>query len=233
MSDTIATGFHKPPGRGMPVEVLIARHPQVVANLEGRFVGAGESPFTPLGERQSAALAAYIAEWKPSSVHASPRTRARVVAEAAAGLAAVDLVIDDDLAEIDFGGAEGLTYDEAVAAGVAVDLLQGPREKMPFHASETWRAFADRVARAAAVIESNGPRIAVVAHGGVVRALLAYWLGLPESAAWRFAVPNASVATITLWDGTGTLRTFGVEPYESSGVRLPSPSSRDTINTQP
>jgi probable phosphoglycerate mutase len=218
MTDTVATGFHAQPSRGMPIDVLIARHPQVVANLEGRFVGTGESPFTELGVRQCSQLAAFIAAWGPTSVHTSPRARARSVAESAARLAGVGLVVDEDLAEIDFGAAEGLTYDEAMAAGVTIDLLQGPPQSRPFHDGETWRAFAARIAAAALDIEAHGPRIAVVAHGGVVRALLAHWLGLPESAAWRFAVPNASVATITLWDGTGTLRTFGVEPCERCEV---------------
>lgn len=212
MTDTIAIGAHAEPARGMPVEVLLARHPQVQANVDGRFVGTGESPFTELGERQCAALAAHIAAWTPSSVHSSPRTRARAVADLAASQARVPVHVDDDLAEIDFGAAEGLTYDEALAAGVTIDLLQGPPESRPFHDGETWRAFTDRIALAAERIETCGPRIAVVAHGGVVRALMAYWLGMPQSAAWRFAVPNASVATITLWDGTGTLRTFGFEP---------------------
>ena len=212
MSDTIAIGAHEAPARGMPVEVLLARHPQVQANVDGRFVGTGESPFTELGERQCVALAAHIAAWKPSSVHSSPRTRARAVADLAASQAGVEVHVDDDLAEIDFGAAEGLTYDEATIAGVAIDLLGGPPESAPFHEGETWHNFAARIHAAAERIETCGPRIAVVAHGGVVRALLAHWLQLSESAAWRFAVPNASVATITLWDGTGTLRTFGVEP---------------------
>ena len=212
MSDTIAIGAHAAPARGMPVEVLLARHPQVQANVDGRFIGTGESPFTELGERQCVALAAHIVAWKPSSVHSSPRTRARAVADLAASQAGVEVHVDDDLAEIDFGAAEGLTYDEATIAGVSIDLLGGPPESAPFHDGETWHNFAARIHAAAERIETCGPRIAVVAHGGVVRALLAHWLQLPESAAWRFAVPNASVATITLWDGTGTLRTFGVEP---------------------
>lgn len=216
MSDTIATGVHVEPAKGMPVEVLLARHPQVAANAEGRFVGTGESPFTELGERQCAALAAYIAAWKPTSVHSSPRTRARAVADLAAWQAVVEVHVDEDLAEIDFGAAEGLTYDEAKLAGVEIDLLGGPPESAPFRDGETWRTFAARIAEAAERIETCGARIAVVAHGGVVRALLAHWLGLPDTAAWRFAVPNASVATITLWDSTGTLRTFGVEPTDGT-----------------
>ena len=195
----------------MPREVLIARHPQVQANIEGRFVGTGESPFTELGERQCAAMADYIAAWRPSAIHSSPRRRALAVAELTAKVSGVEVHVDDDLAEIDFGAAEGLTYEEAKIAGVDIDLLGGPPESAPFRDGETWRAFAARIDAAAERIETCGPRIAVVARGGVVRSLISHWLGLPDKAAWRFAVPNASVATMTLWDGTGTLRTFGIE----------------------
>ncbi len=217
MSDTIAEGVHDQSTRTTPVQVLIARHPQVVANVEGRFVGTGESPFTELGRRQCVELAAYIAAWGPTAIHTSPRDRARRVAEAASLLAGVPMHVDDDLAEIDFGEAEGLTFDEAKAAGVAVDLLGGPPESSPFHDGETWRAFAARIDAAAERIERCGSRMAVVAHGGTVRSLISHWLGLADNAAWRFAVPNASVATLTLWDGTGTLRTFGLEVAPGDG----------------
>jgi broad specificity phosphatase PhoE len=213
----MSTGAHVEPARGMPVEVLVARHPQVQANLEGRFVGAGESPFTEAGVRQCEALAAYIAQWGPTSIQTSPRARARAVAETVGALCAVPVHVNDDLAEIDFGAAEGLTFEEAKAAGVDIDLLNGPPESAPFRDGETWQAFAARIDTAADHIEHYGSRIAVIAHGGVVRALISHWLGLPDAASWRFAVPNASVATLTLWDGTGTLRTFGVEPAAIEG----------------
>jgi broad specificity phosphatase PhoE len=209
--------MHAAPASGMPVEVLLARHPQVVANAEGRFVGSGESPYTPLGERQCAELAAFIAAWKPTAIHSSPRRRARLLAEAAGAICGTAVHVDADLAEIDFGKAEGLTYDEAKAAGVDIDLLGGPPESAPFRDGETWRSFAARIDKAADRIEHCGSRIAVVAHGGTVRSLISHWLGLPDKAAWRFAVPNASVATLTLWDGTGTLRTFGIEPATPAG----------------
>jgi len=212
VSDAIGIGLHEEPAPGHPVEVLIARHPQVVANVEGRFVGTGESPFTEVGEQQCRALARYIADWGPCAIHTSPRHRAAVVAEMAADLAGVPLHVNDGLAEISFGKAEGMTYDEATAAGVAIDLLGGPPESAPFHDGETWRSFVARVSDAADSIKTCGPRIAVVTHGGVFRALLTHWLDLPESAAWHFAVPNASVGIITLWDGTGTLRSLGIEP---------------------
>jgi broad specificity phosphatase PhoE len=207
---------------GPAVEVLLARHPQVEANLRGEFVGSGESPFTELGRMQAASLVACLVAWGPSSVRASPRERARVVGEDVAHIAGVRCHVDDGLAEIDFGAAEGLTYDEATLSGVDIDLLGGPPESAPFKDGETWRAFAERVGQAAARIESGPARVAVVSHGGVVRALLTHWLEMRPDSAWRFAVANASVATLTLHQGRGTLRTFGVpagacvwEPYRS------------------
>ena len=211
----MSMGAHEPPARNTPVQVLLARHPQVIANVEGRFVGSGESPYSDLGRLQAKALAEHIAAWGPTALHTSPRARARDVAEEAAAICGVAVHVDDDLAEIDFGAAEGLTYDEAQLAGVDIDLLGGPPESAPFRDGETWRSFAARIDAAAERIENCGERIAVVAHGGVVRSLISHWLGLPDKAAWRFAVPNASVATLTLWDGTGTLRTFGIEVLPS------------------
>ncbi len=201
------------------MEVLIARHPQVDANLRGTFVGRTESPFTDIGRAQAIALEVSIVRWKPVSVHASPRLRACSVAEKAAHLAGVPLHVDDDLAEIDFGAAEGMTFDEAQRAGVAIDLLGGPPESTPFRDGETWRAFMDRVALAAARVEGCGERVAIVTHGGVVRGLVTHWLGLSHTSAWRFAVGNATLSTLTIADGQGTLRTFGVEagrcPWEA------------------
>jgi broad specificity phosphatase PhoE len=192
------------------VDVLVARHPQTQANVAGAFVGAGESPFTADGAVQAGVLAACMASWGPTVVLTSPRERARVVAREAVRIAGVEVVVFDTLAEIDFGEAEGLTFEEAAARGVEIDLLGGPPESAPFKDGETWHAFATRVGRAAESIEAEGGRVAVVTHGGVVRALLTHWLEMPHRSAWRFAVGNASVATVTLHEGRGTLRTFGV-----------------------
>lgn len=193
------------------VEVLIARHPEVEANLEGRFVGTLESPYSALGVEQKERLVAAIGSWEPTRVLTSPRDRARMAAEEAARSAGVRLHVDEGLAEIDFGAAEGLTYEEASSRGVEMDLLGGPAEGAPFKDGETWHDFTARVAAAAARAEASGPRVAIVAHGGVARALLTHWLGLPHDAAWRFAVRNASISTLSVTSGYGTLRTFGVE----------------------
>lgn len=193
--------------------LLIARHPETEANLSRRFIGTGESPYTERGRNQSLALASCIAAWKPSAVRSSQRLRALDSARPAAEQAMAEFVIDERLAEIDFGKAEGLTYDEARRAGVPMDFLGGPTTSMsPFEDGETWTSFSDRVDLAITDALVPDGRVAIVTHGGVFRAILVRLMHLADDASWRFAIPPASIATLTVHDHIATLETFGTVP---------------------
>lgn len=199
-------------------EIAIVRHPETVANVEGRFVGRGDSEITEFGRDQMIALTAIMDEFKPSAVFTSPLKRALVTAQAVTSCG-IPVNVLDDLQEIDFGRAEGLTFAEISAVGMTVDYLRngsasdgatakelaGPGDGPVAPGGELWSAFEARVVRAAAAIEGAGPRVAIVTHGGVFRTLLAHWLGLPMEASWRFAVPNATIATLRVTDGAGVL----------------------------
>jgi broad specificity phosphatase PhoE len=206
--------------RPQEVAVALIRHPETVANVEGRFVGRGESPMTDLGGAQVVSIAMMMESWKPGAVISSPRERALTVAQRISACG-TPLRVLDELAEIDFGRAEGLTWAELRALGIEVcypstvlraqradDALGGPVGGPVALGGEAWGAFMDRVRTAARVIESAAPRVAVVTHGGVIRALLTHWLGLDDAAAWRFAVPGATIATLTLRDGVGVLESL-------------------------
>jgi broad specificity phosphatase PhoE len=196
------------------VQLLLARHPEVEANAERIYIGRGDSPYTQRGEQQKLLLAKAIEAWRPGVVRSSPIKRARDVAETV-GAAGHPVVVDDDLTEIDFGHAEGLTYNEAKRHGIPMDFLGGPADTRPFGGGETWGEFGDRLRRAAAEILGGPDRIAVVTHGGVFRGLIVSFLRLPPESAWRFSIPPASIATLTLHGDVGTLRTFGLVPGET------------------
>lgn len=197
-----------------PIELLLARHPEVQANVERVYIGRSESPYSEKGERQCGMLAAAIEAWAPDIVRSSPVGRARKVAERVAG-SGVPHMVDDDLTEIDFGHAEGLTYNEARRHGIPMDFLGGPANARPFGGGETWGEFGVRLNRAAEAILAGPQRCAVVTHGGVFRGLIVAFLDLEPSRAWRFSIPPASIATLTLHEGVGTLRTFGLVPGET------------------
>ena len=57
--------------------LLIVRHPETEANINGRFVGQGESPYTAEGRRQARRLPRKLARFRPDVVWSSPlRARA-------------------------------------------------------------------------------------------------------------------------------------------------------------
>lgn len=186
--------------------VLLVRHPETQANVTGRFVGRGSSPYTHEGRRQLARVPRKIARSFPDVVWSSPLERAHRVGVKAAELAGVALRVDDRLVELDFGAAEGMDYEEIAAAGLRFNYRDRDAPVAPEGES---RGDVER--RAAAVMDqicAEGGSHAVVTHGGVFRASLVYLLGLASTDIWAFHIHNAQLARVRIVDGHGLLEEY-------------------------
>ena len=188
--------------------VVLVRHPETLANVESRYIGRMDSPISPRGERQTAWLGRVLENWCADEVYSSPLGRALSTARAIAP-PSTPLRVLEELIEIDFGVAEGLTYDEIRARGIALDYT-GSGPIVP--EGETGAAFDRRVRAAAEIIAAGPERSVVVTHGGVVRRLLVAWLGLPVDRAWCVAVPNAAMMVVRIEDGAGILESLTPPP---------------------
>ncbi len=202
----------------MATSVMLVRHPETEANRRGVYQGRGDAPLTDLGRSQAVALNLLAEGFGPQVILSSPAPRCVHVAKLMASCGTA-LHILDDLAEIDFGRAEGLTFAEAAAVGIRIDLgllgSPGSDDGSPGASDSTTRpvapggetlgAFCARVERVAAHIEQAGRRVVVVTHAGVIRGLLRIWLSAPWDVTWRFAIPPATVAILEVSDGSGAL----------------------------
>jgi broad specificity phosphatase PhoE len=131
------------------------------------------------------------------------------------GAADAAVEVDPDLREIDFGDWEGLKFEQIerdyptmVKAWSEFSLDFG------FPGGETLADFAARiegVARRLAAAESG--TVIAFTHGGVIRALICHFLGLPLRDYLLFDITPASVTTLRLWDERGILA--GLRPGES------------------
>jgi broad specificity phosphatase PhoE len=191
--------------------LFVARHPETEANIARRFVSAGDTPYTATGRRQADALAAAIERFDPEALYSSPRRRCLEVARRASEASGAEPTTTEDLGEIGFGQAEGLTYAEASDLGISMDLLGGPSEAA-FAGGEAWADFETRVRRVLGEVTAAGERVAVVTHSGVVRCVLTLALDLPPDAAWRFAIAPASVCVLTVGEDFAVLEGFGLPP---------------------
>jgi broad specificity phosphatase PhoE len=187
---------------------MVIRHPETLANTESRYIGRMDSPISARGERQTAWLGRVLENWGADEVFSSPLGRALSSARSIAP-AGVPVHVLEELGEIGFGVAEGLTYDEIRARGICLDYTgSGPIAPE----GETGLAFDTRVRAAAEIIAAGPERSVVVTHGGVVRRLLVAWLGLPVDDAWCFAAPNAVVMVLRIEDGRGVLESLTPPP---------------------
>ena len=186
--------------------LLIVRHPETEANITGRFVGRGDSPFTVEGRLQARRLPAKIAAFAPDEVWSSPLRRALTVAESVARLSRAPLRLDDRLLELDFGDAEGLTFEEISDAGLAFNYRSTTEPVAP--GGESRGSIERRVAEFSDELTVRDGRFVVIAHGGVVRAMLVHVLGLTHTDVWAFHVHNAQLATVRIIDGHGMLEEY-------------------------
>lgn len=187
-------------------EIVLVRHPETQANVDGRFVGRGDSPYTREGLLQLARVPRKIALFAPDVVWSSPQTRAARLAKRSARAAGVPLRLDERLMELDFGAAEGMTFQEVQAAGIAFEYRNAEAPVAPQGESR-----AQIEARAAGFMDelvTMGGRHVIVTHGGVFRASLVHLLGLATTDIWAFHIHNAQVARVQVIDGHGTLEEF-------------------------
>ena len=116
-----------------------------------------------------------------TTVLSSPLRRARRLADALAVPARVGVQLDARLAEIDFGDWEGRRWDDIERAAIddwAADVLNFTPP-----GGESVADLQRRVIDFASELTTTlaGPRVALVTHAGVIRALLGHWRALPTA----------------------------------------------------
>ncbi|MDP2183211.1 MAG: histidine phosphatase family protein [Actinomycetota bacterium] len=186
--------------------ILLVRHPETEANVTGRWVGRGNAPLTAVGHEQVPRLVGEIVRFEPDAIWSSPLGRTLAVAEEAARTVGLELTIDERLTELDFGDAEGLTYEEAVERGIPFEFKCEDHPVAP--GGESRRDILRRTDEVLADAMASSSRIAVVTHGGVFRSALVILLGLPIAGIWAFDIRNAQVAEVRVVDGHGMLVRF-------------------------
>lgn len=186
-----------------PVVVDLLRHGEVAA--EGwAFRGSTDIALSDTGWRQMRAAGSRLADASFSQIASSPMQRCRRFAdEFAAGLA-VPLHDLPDMREMDFGAWENRDMQELEAehGELLQRFWQSPVGVHP-PGGEAFEHFAGRVLEAwgAWLHGASGEHRLLVAHGGVIRVLLAHLLDMPLPAMWRLHLPYASWSRVSLLDG--------------------------------
>jgi broad specificity phosphatase PhoE len=189
----------------MARRLLLVRHARIGSSHTGRFVGATDVPLDGFGESQARALAGRVARLAPRRCYSSPMKRCRQTALAT--VPGMPIHFDDDLREIDFGRCEDRSFEEVAAEDPAlVDRWAAFEPDFAFPGGERLGDFLDRVrATADRMAREDAETVLAVTHGGVIRAMICYLLGLEPRQYVLFDVGYAAMAVIDLRDGKGVL----------------------------
>ena len=179
----------------MPVQqVYLIRHGETEWSLSGQHTGTTDIPLTENGRRVATLLQPVLARETFTLVLTSPLQRARETC-ALAGLGE-RAAIERDLMEWNYGEYEGLTSQQihTTRPGWMVFTDGCPGGESPDQVG----ARVDRVIAKVRAVEGH---VALFAHGHVLRALAARWLGLRAAAGGHFLLDTATLNIMSSYRG--------------------------------
>jgi broad specificity phosphatase PhoE/ribonuclease HI len=205
-----ASGWRNPQGKA--TTTLLLRHGQTALSVERRFAGRGDAPLTDVGRQQAAAAAARLAiRGGIDMVITSPLARARRTAEAVADAVGAGILVDDHLAETDFGDWEGMTFAEVMARWpeemaawtASADAAPPGGESVAAAARRTLEAL-DRM-----LADHPGKTLVVVSHVTPIKTIICRALLAPPAALFRIHLDVASLSEADWFaDGPALLRSL-------------------------
>ncbi len=191
------------------LEIALIRHGQSTANATGVWQGQLDFPLSDEGRAQARLAGRALAAAPPDAIYTSPLSRARDTARIIAREAGFEgrVVPLPGLQERRGGLLEGTTAEEREARHP--DLMRKflaveEEERWPLVGAETDEEVLERFTEAIASVTErhrHGGRVAVVSHGGAIRAFLREFFG-PEVFPGSERAGNASITRL-LWGPDG------------------------------
>jgi broad specificity phosphatase PhoE len=179
------------------MEIYLVRHGETEWSRSGRHTGKSDLPLLPEGEEQARLIGERLKGMQFDSVLVSPRLRARRTCELA-GFGEVARV-EPGLAEWDYGRYEGLTtaqIREQVADWTVFKYGAADGESVG-QVTERCRKLLDGL---------RGKRILLFAHGHILRALAACWIGFTAAEGRCLALQPATLSLLDLERDTPVIR---------------------------
>ncbi|MEV0123599.1 bifunctional RNase H/acid phosphatase [Streptomyces sp. NPDC050703] len=200
------------PDLGAPATFVLLRHGETPLTPEKRFSGSGGSDpsLSDVGRGQAErAAAAFAARGTIQAVVSSPLKRCQETAHTVAARLGLDVHLEEDLREADFGDFEGLTFAEARARHPEElnAWLTSPEAAPP--GGESFTAVARRVAAARDRLTAAYARrtVLLVTHVTPIKTLVRLALGAPPESMFRMELSAASVSAVAYYaDGNASLR---------------------------
>ncbi|PZR51697.1 histidine phosphatase family protein [Xylanimonas oleitrophica] len=201
-------------------QLVLLRHGETPWSVSRQHTGRTDVPLTAAGEEQARTAGRALAAYDFAAVYTSPLVRARRTAELAGY---PDAVVDENLAEWDYGPVDGRTSAEVSEIighefqvfddGVRV-LPPDPKRSdgRPGELLEEVHARAQAVVARAEQTLDRGGHVLLVAHSHLLRVLVTAWLDIDPRLGARFELGTATISMLGYGHGLRTVEGWNVPP---------------------
>ncbi|MFH1031543.1 MAG: histidine phosphatase family protein [Chloroflexota bacterium] len=179
--------------------LLLARHGETELNSSFRYWGSTDAALSELGLSQAECLRERLSREKIDFIYSSFMRRALVTAQIIASEHSLEIVACPELREIDFGRAEGLTFDEISRSFPEVARMSLERDPaLAYPGGESLADMDKRVSQFRTRLEKHNTETTglIVAHSGVLRTLICQLLGIEPEQRWQIRLDLASLSII-------------------------------------
>ncbi|MEL4319174.1 histidine phosphatase family protein [Leifsonia sp. YIM 134122] len=193
--------------------LIMARHGETAWSRTGHHTGKTDLPLTALGEEQARTLGRALDGQHFDLVISSPLQRARDTTRLAGY--GDQMQIDPNLVEWDYGAYEGVTSAQIVAdLGHDWNLWTDgvpPGDTPGETAVDVQKRALAVIARCDAVLDAGGD-VLLVAHGHMLRAIAAAWLGLRPQDGAVFSLSTGTMSELAFEHAHHVIRLWNCPP---------------------
>lgn len=190
----------------MEKTIYLVRHGEVEAR-PNVLLGDTDVELNGRGEQQSNWLAVRLADTPIDRCFCSPLLRAQQTATILTENSNVKIETQTALREINFGRWEGRSFAEIETEDPlkAKDWCSDPLN-FSFPEGEPVKVFMQNLQTYFHALKiADGEHLLLVTHGGVIRVLLTFLLGLNPEQQFLFNVDRGSLSTVKIYGTTATL----------------------------
>ena len=187
-------------------KILLIRHGDT-EYVDEALAGRIDSPLNAEGIEQSHRVAEALKHLSIEAIYASPLKRTQQTAQPLAKFLNLNVKINHELNQVNFGEWQGLSFDELIQDPNWKIFQENPAlAKIP--GGEDGFMVRERVSTAILKLIANHPQNAIIAifsHGSIIRHTISHFIGLPLENLNKIRIAPASISTLSIKSGLGKL----------------------------
>lgn len=204
------------------MRVLLIRHGESESNVNQTFGGTTDALLTKKGHMQAEKCAETLKAEKIDKLITTDLSRAKVTAEYINKYQNLDIEINNNFSEMNFGKFEGMTYQEILDQYpkeaiewrdhyVEYTLPEGESLETFYERSNTAFTRMMTALRFDRSINYDDYTVAIVAHGGTIQSILTQIYMNDIESYWKFAIDNCGIAIVEYLNGFPILKGLNIK----------------------